>query len=78
MIILAPNALYEMAKKLNENKAYDFIYSDEDMLSEDGQRRYNPVFKTEWAPDTFMSVMYTNPFQCIPKVHCRGDRRISG
>lgn len=60
--ILAPNALYEMAKKLNENQAYDFIYSDEDMLSEDGQRRYNPVFKTEWAPDTFMSVMYTNHF----------------
>lgn len=60
--ILAPNALYEMAKKLNEDPNYDFIYSDEDMLSEDGQRRYNPVFKTEWAPDTFMSVMYTNHF----------------
>lgn len=65
--ILAPNALYEMAKKLNENKAYDFIYSDEDMLSEDGQRRYNPVFKTEWAPDTFMSVMYTNHFSVFRK-----------
>lgn len=60
--VLAPNALYEMAKKLNENQAYDFIYSDEDMLSENGQRRYNPVFKSEWAPDTFMSVMYTNHF----------------
>ncbi len=59
--ILAPNALYEMAKKLNE-KEYDFIYSDEDMITEDGKRRYNPVFKTEWAPDTFMSVMYTNHF----------------
>lgn len=60
--ILAPNALYEMAKKLNEDSSYDFIYSDEDMLSEDGKKRYNPVFKTEWAPDTFMSVMYTNHF----------------
>lgn len=65
--ILAPNALYEMAKKLNENREYDFIYSDEDMLSEDGQRRYNPVFKTEWAPDTFMSVMYTNHFSVFRK-----------
>lgn len=60
--ILAPNALYEMAKKLNEDIQYDFIYSDEDMLTEDGKTRYNPVFKTEWAPDTFMSVMYTNHF----------------
>lgn len=60
--ILAPNALYEMAKKLNEDSSYDFIYSDEDMLSEDGTRRYNPVFKSEWAPDTFFSVMYTNHF----------------
>lgn len=65
--LLAPNALYEMAKKLNENPEYDFIYSDEDMLSEDGQRRYNPVFKTEWAPDTFMSVMYTNHFSVFRK-----------
>ena len=65
--ILAPNALYEMAKKLNENREYDFIYSDEDMLSEDGKRRYNPVFKTEWAPDTFMSVMYTNHFSIFRK-----------
>lgn len=60
--ILAPNALYEMVKKINENPQYDFIYSDEDMLTEDGKKRYNPVFKMEWSPDTFMSVMYTNHF----------------
>ena len=28
--VLAPNALYEMARKLNENPELDFIYSDED------------------------------------------------
>lgn len=65
--ILAPNALYEMAKKLNENPKLDFIYSDEDFLSEDGTRRYNPSFKSEWAPDTFMSVMYTNHFSIFRK-----------
>jgi predicted HAD superfamily hydrolase/GT2 family glycosyltransferase len=58
--VLAVNALYEMAKKLNENKDYDFIYSDEDKLSEDGKHRHSPFFKPDWSPDTFMSLMYTN------------------
>ncbi len=65
--VLAPNALYEMVKKLNEDTEYDFIYSDEDMLTENGKMRYNPVFKTEWAPDTFMSVMYTNHFSIFKR-----------
>ena len=58
--VLAPNALWEMAKKLNENPELDFIYSDEDKLSEDGEFRRNPFFKPDWSPDTFMSLMYTN------------------
>lgn len=58
--VLAPNALYEMAKKLNENPELDFIYSDEDKLTEDGRYRHAPFFKPDWSPDTFMSIMYTN------------------
>lgn len=58
--VIAPNALYEFAKKLNENRGLDFIYSDEDKLSEDGIRRHSPFFKPDWSPDTFMSLMYTN------------------
>lgn len=58
--IISKNALYEFALKLNENKNYDFIYSDEDKLSEDGKQRHTPFFKPDWSPDTFMSLMYTN------------------
>lgn len=58
--VIAPNALYEFAKKLNENHELDFIYSDEDKLTEDGKRRHSPFFKPDWSPDTFMSLMYTN------------------
>lgn len=58
--VIAPNALYEFAKKLNENSELDFIYSDEDKLSEDGTKRHSPFFKPDWSPDTFMSLMYTN------------------
>lgn len=58
--VIATNALYEMAKKLNENRDYDFIYSDEDKLTEDGSLRHMPFFKPDWSPDLFFSLMYTN------------------
>ncbi len=57
---LAPQALYEVVKKLNENRELDFIYSDEDKIDEDGGNRNMPHFKPDWSPDTFMSHMYTN------------------
>lgn len=58
--VLAPNALLEVVKVLNKNMQIDFIYSDEDKLSEDGKYRHSPFFKPDWSPDTFMSLMYTN------------------
>lgn len=57
--LYAENALYEIVKKLNKDHTLDFIYSDEDKLSEDGTKRRNPFFKPDWSPDTFMSLMYT-------------------
>lgn len=65
--LLAPNALLEMAKMLNANPEYDFIYSDEDKLSEDGKVRKDPFFKPDWSPDTFMSLMYTCHFSMFRK-----------
>ena len=58
--MIAPNALYEMAKAINEHPEYDFLYSDEDKLTEDGSVRHDPFFKPDWSPDTFFSMMYTN------------------
>lgn len=65
--LLAPNALYEMVKMLNENPEYDFIYSDEDKITEDGEKRKDPFFKPDWSPDTFMSIMYTCHFSIFRK-----------
>ncbi len=58
--VITEDALYEMAMKINENPEYDFIYSDEDKITDDGTKRYSPFFKPEWSPDFFMSQMYTN------------------
>ena len=49
-----------MVALINENSELDFIYSDEDKLTEDGTRRHSPFFKPDWSPDTFFSIMYTN------------------
>lgn len=58
--VLSEHALYEMAVAINKDPELDFIYSDEDKLSEDGTKRHMPFFKPDWSPDTFMSLMYTN------------------
>lgn len=59
---LAENAVYEVVKELNKNKNLDFIYTDEDLVTEDGTVRYSPIFKPDWSPDTYLSHNYTNHF----------------
>lgn len=58
--VIDPDALYEFANKLNENRELDFIYSDEDRITEDGKIRHKPFFKPDWSPDLFLNMMYTN------------------
>lgn len=58
--VIEPDALYYFAKKLEENPELDFIYSDEDKITEDGKIRHQPFFKPEWSPDLFLNMMYTN------------------
>lgn len=55
---LAPFALYEVVKAINNNPAADVIYSDEDKLTFDGKLRANPHFKPDWSPDNLMSYNY--------------------
>jgi GT2 family glycosyltransferase len=55
---LAPFALFEVVKAINDYPDADFLYSDEDKLSQDGTRRYEPHFKPDWAPDTLRSHNY--------------------
>jgi len=55
---LAPDALFEVAKCLNEHPETDFVYSDEDKLDLDGVR-CDPFFKPDWSPEHFLSAMYT-------------------
>ena len=64
--MLAPNALYEMVKKLNENRKLKFIYSDEDKMDEHNNR-YNPHFKSGWNREMFFSQNYICHLSMIKK-----------
>jgi GT2 family glycosyltransferase len=63
---IAPFALFEVALALNANRDLDFIYSDKDMLSEDGSHRFGPLFKPAWSPEQMLSANYLTHF-CITR-----------
>ncbi|BAF72682.1 glycosyl transferase [Sulfurovum sp. NBC37-1] len=63
---LSPNALYEMAKKLNEDRKLKILYSDEDKIDENSNR-YMPHFKSGWNPDMFFSQNYITHLLIIKK-----------
>ena len=56
--LLSPDALFQVASRLNEEPDLDFLYSDEDKVDSDGKHRHMPHFKPDWSPDTLMSQMY--------------------
>jgi GT2 family glycosyltransferase len=55
--VLAPFALYELARAAMESPDADIFYSDEDRLSEQG-RRHAPFFKPDWDPELLCGSMY--------------------
>jgi GT2 family glycosyltransferase len=56
--VLAPSALFEVASLLGRQPHTDLIYSDSDLLSSDGARRYSPLFKPDWSPAIMLSANY--------------------
>jgi GT2 family glycosyltransferase len=58
---ITPDALWEVARRLNENPQLDLVYSDEDKLTADGAR-VEPFFKPDWSPDLLLSMNYITHF----------------
>lgn len=65
--MLAPFALYEVVKLLNQDSTIDFIYSDEDKVYAQDGKRYEPFFKPGWSPDTLLSYNYACHFAVVRK-----------
>jgi len=65
--MLWPNALFEVVKALNNDKSLDFIYSDEDKITENRHEHLGPFFKPDWNPDFLHSVNYITHLAVIRK-----------
>ena len=64
--LLAPFALFQMIKEINEHDNADIIYSDEDKINK-FEKRSKPFFKPDWSPDTLMSQNYICHFLMIKR-----------
>lgn len=60
-------ALYEIVKTINENPNVDFIYSDDDKILEEKEKRISPHFKQDYAIDTLRSYNYICHFSIIKR-----------
>lgn len=56
--VLTANALYECAKAVNEHPDTEVIYSDEDKMSMDGNKFFQPHFKPDFNIDLLCTVNY--------------------
>lgn len=55
---LTPNALFECVNLLNNNTDLEMIYSDEDKMSMDGHKFFQPHFKPDYNVDLLCTVNY--------------------
>lgn len=67
---LAPFALFEAVQALNEDRSLDFIYSDKDQLTEQGER-VSPLFKPQWSPDILLNTNYLTHLCVMRTAHVR-------
>ncbi|WFS25140.1 glycosyltransferase [Rhizobium rhododendri] len=56
--LLTPDALFEFGKAINANPDAGFIYSDKDNISSDGKKRFGPLLKPKWSPETMLNANY--------------------
>ncbi|MBT1173514.1 glycosyltransferase family 2 protein [Bifidobacterium sp. MA2] len=63
---LAPQALFEVVKALNDDPQIDFVYTDEDKINEHGTR-FDPFFKPDWSPDLLLGHNYITHFVVVSK-----------
>lgn len=67
---LRPHSLFEVAKVIIDKPDTLFIYSDEDKIDRDGNRR-DPHFKSSWNPDLFYAQNYLNHLTVLKTTRLR-------
>lgn len=68
--LLAPEALFEMVAKMNQNAEFEVIYSDEDKITEGKKgawKHSQPHFKPDFSVDLLRSNNYITHFLCVKR-----------
>lgn len=65
--LLAADALFEVVKRINDNLALDMIYTDEDKVTGDLSKHFQPHFKPEFNLDLIRANNYICHFCVIRK-----------
>ncbi|MBO6214553.1 MAG: glycosyltransferase family 2 protein, partial [Lachnospiraceae bacterium] len=56
--LIEPETLYECAKRIITDPSVDVIYTDQDMIDESGEHRYEPVMKPDFSIDLLRTRNY--------------------
>lgn len=64
---IAPDALYQMYKVIKDHPDAGYIYTDEDKISANGKKRFDPVFKSDYNPDMLCSENYISHLSAVRK-----------
>ncbi len=65
--LMHPCALHSAVEAMQGRKVPDFIYTDEDKITDDGEKYYNPHCKPGWSPDLIRNVNYITHLTVIRK-----------
>lgn len=65
--LLAPNALFECVKAINENSRIDVLYTDEDKITMNGKEYFQPHFKSDFNIDLLCSMNYISHLFVVKK-----------
>ena len=75
--VLAPSALFEVVRALNDAPETDLIYSDEDKVDDTGEDALGPVLQARLVPRSAALHQLCVPFRRLPAIAGRGHRRLS-
>lgn len=64
---LDPDALAESIESFQKNPDMDLVYSDEDKISDDGEKYFEPHFKPHFSLDLLRNVNYITHFVVVKK-----------
>lgn len=63
--VIEPHALTVVSAAIEANDDVDYLYSDQDKMTNDGKRCHEAYAKPDWSPERLRHLMYTGHFSVL-------------